>query len=238
MSPAGGIIERGRRAFYNAGGPWYRCRIAERLGSQRWSAPALYSMDRRLAELVPGPGVFVEAGGHDGYTQSNTYFLERQRGWSGVLVEPVPELYRRCAARRPRARVFNCALVDPEHAGSPVTIQFGDLMSQVGQDASHSAGGLAVTGRAAYEVQVPGRTLTEVLQEAGVDHVDVLVLDVEGHELAALAGLDLDEIAPANILVETLDRAAQQPGIDAALSHRYGFAEAISPYDLLYRLRA
>lgn len=232
------VLEPARRAFYNAGGPWYRCRAAERLGSRRWSAPALYGMDRRLAELVPGPGVFLEAGGHDGYTQSNTYYLERFHGWSGVLVEPVPELYGRCVQRRSRARVFNCALVGPQDAGKPVRIQFGDLMSKVGDDGSHAAGGLAVTGRRAYEVEVPGRTLTEVLREAGVEHVDVLVLDVEGNELPALAGLDLDVLAPAMILVETLDRAAQQPGIDAALASRYDFAEALSPYDLLYRLRS
>jgi hypothetical protein len=84
----------------------------------RYSQPALFGMDRRLEALMPWPGgTFLEAGAHDGYTQSNTYFLEHHRGWSGVLVEPVPELRAKCERRRPRAQVFGCALVGP---GTPI----------------------------------------------------------------------------------------------------------------------
>ena len=121
-------IQRARRAFYNAGGPYLRARLFERLGSERFSRPALFDLDARLEALLPpGPGIFVEAGAHDGYTQSNTYFLERRRGWSGVLVEAVPELAERARRRRPRSRVVQAALVGP---GAPPTvpIRFGDLM--------------------------------------------------------------------------------------------------------------
>ena len=47
-------------------------------------------------------GVFVEAGANDGYAQSNTYYFERMRGWSGVLIEPVPELAHHCPFRAGR----------------------------------------------------------------------------------------------------------------------------------------
>ena len=65
----------------------------------------------------------------------------------------------------------------------------------------------------------------------------MLVLDVEGAELGVLAGLDLDRHAPAHMLIETNDRAAQQPAVDAALASRYEFVRAITPVDLLYRRR-
>ena len=65
----------------------------ERSGSWRLSHPALHEMDRKLDAVIGrDSGFFVEAGGHDGYTQSNTYYLERARGWRGVLVEPMPEM--------------------------------------------------------------------------------------------------------------------------------------------------
>jgi FkbM family methyltransferase len=229
------IIERARRRFYNAGGPWYRCRLFEALGSERYSHPAMYDMDRKLAELMPWKGgTFLEAGAHDGYTQSNTYYLERHLGWSGVLVEPIPELRARCERRRPNSRVVNCALVAPDHGGATVTMQFGDLMSIAGEDASHARAGLAVAGRAGYSIEVPARTASSVLDEAGLS-VDLMVLDVEGNELDVLAGLDLERHAPRYLLVEALDRAAQQRVLDSALASYYEPLQALSEFDLLYR---
>jgi FkbM family methyltransferase len=231
-------ITAARRRFYNASGPWYRARLFEKLGSQRYSHPALFGIDRRLAELLPWDGgTFVEAGAHDGYTQSNTYYLERCRGWTGVLVEPVPELRARCERRRRHSTVVGCALVAPEQAGRTVEVQFGDLMSTVDGDGTHAAGGLAVAGRHAYSVSVPGRTLTSVLDDAGLTAIDLIVLDVEGREPDVLAGLDLARHAPRYLLVEMLERERQQPSIDAALAGRFEFAEALSEYDMLYRRR-
>jgi hypothetical protein len=38
-------------------------------------------------------GFFVEIGGFDGETLSNSLFLEKERGWSGLLVEANPYTY-------------------------------------------------------------------------------------------------------------------------------------------------
>lgn len=232
-------LDPARRAFYNAGGPWQRARLFSAIGSTRYSHPADGGLDTLLAQLVPsGGGVFIEAGAHDGYTQSNTYFLERHCGWHGVLVEAVPELFARARARRPRSQVFGCALVSPEREGTLVEVRFGDLCSAVGADPDHVARGLGPSRRRGYSVEVPGRTLSAVLEEAGVGRADVLVLDVEGAELDVLAGLDLERHGPAHMLVETNDRAAQQPGVDAALASHYEFVRAVTAVDLLYRRRS
>ena len=46
-------------------------------------------------------GTFVDVGGYDGATGSNTFFLETHRGWTGALVEPVPaQLARAKTIRR------------------------------------------------------------------------------------------------------------------------------------------
>ena len=37
---------------------------------------------------------FIEAGAHDGEEISNTLFLEMQRNWTGLLVEPNPNLFK------------------------------------------------------------------------------------------------------------------------------------------------
>jgi FkbM family methyltransferase len=234
-APVDAAVRRGRQAFYNLGGPWHRCRLFEALGSRRYSRPALFGMDNRLAELMPWrDGTFVEAGAHDGYTQSNTYYLERHRGWTGLLVEPIPELRERCARRRPKSQVIGKALVGPGASGDSITMHFGDLMSSMDTDGQHAAG-LTVVGRHGYSVDVPAQTLSGALDEAGLTNIDVMVLDIEGHELDVLAGLDFERHAPRYLLVEMLDRATQQPALDAALSSYCQPVEMLSEYDVLYK---
>ena len=66
---------------------------AETRGDDTLSRPALHELDVKLGAIIDRDGgFFVEAGAHDGFTQSNTYWLERFRGWRGLLVEPMPEL--------------------------------------------------------------------------------------------------------------------------------------------------
>src|SRR5680860_384457 len=87
-----------------------RRRIAEKVGIERYSHVSIPAIEICLARHLPPQGVFVEAGANDGIWQSNTYLLER-RGWRGVLIEPIPELFDRCRRNRPQSQVYNCALV-------------------------------------------------------------------------------------------------------------------------------
>jgi FkbM family methyltransferase len=159
-------------------------------------------MDVRLAELLGDGGVFVEAGANDGFRQSNTYYLERFHGWSGVLVEPIPELADVARRRRTKSRVINCALVAEDFPEETVTIRFRDLMSSVDPEVSETSWGW----ERAYDVAVRARTLTSVLEEAGVEKVDLMSLDVEGHEASVLDGLDLERFGPKWLLIEVRDR--------------------------------
>jgi FkbM family methyltransferase len=199
-------------------------------------------MDRALRRVIGRDGgFFVEAGANDGFEQSNTYWLERFCGWSGVLVEPVPQLYREAARERSRSQVFNCALVSFGDEG-PVTMRYGNLMSIIsgsrGSDAADHAY-LAPARRTgmepSYEVTVPGRTLTSILDEAQAPEIDLLSLDVEGFEPQALKGLDFERHAPRYLLVEIQDMSAGRDEIESILGDRYVAVEQLSPMDLLFR---
>jgi len=39
-------------------------------------------------------GFFVEAGAFDGEARSNSFFFERERGWTGLLFEANPQLFQ------------------------------------------------------------------------------------------------------------------------------------------------
>jgi FkbM family methyltransferase len=215
-------------------------RLFERAGSDRLSRPALHGMDAKLDELFARDGgTFVEAGGFDGYTQSNTYYLEHFRRWRGILVEPMPELAAEARLNRAGARVFQCALVADDYEGEAIEMDFGDLWSAVrGVHADDwAAGGVVLGWRDRRIERVPVRTLSGLLDEAGIPEVDLLSLDVEGYEAQALRGLDLERHAPKWILVEMHDLAAGRAEIGPLLGERYVEHEQLSPVDVLYRRR-
>lgn len=197
-------------------------------------------MDVKLDELFDRDGgTFLEAGGFDGYTQSNTYYLERFRGWRGVLVEPMPELAAEARLNRPRSRVFQCALVAQGYDGDEIEMDFGELMSTVQgvHEENWAAQGIALGWRDPRVERVPAQTLTEILDTAGLGEVDLLSLDVEGYEAEALGGLDLKRHAPRWILVEMHDLTAGRAEIAPLLADRYVEHGELSPLDVLYRRR-
>jgi len=218
-------------------------RRLEARGDWSRSRPALHGIDTRLdAILAKDHGFFVEAGANDGYQQSNTYALERIRGWRGVLVEPVPALYEEAVRERPGARVFNCALVAAGHADPEVTLRYGGLMTVVGATVEETHDWVAAAHAVAqeepeHEFSVAARTLSSLLDEVAAPEVDLLSLDVEGYEPQVLAGLDLERHAPRYVLVEIRDPETGRAPVEAALGSGYVEVEQVSPYDVLYARR-
>ncbi|HYF36595.1 MAG TPA: FkbM family methyltransferase [Prosthecobacter sp.] len=220
-----------RRQLANLLRPWL-----ERLGIASLSRPALHGIDRRLAQILPQRGGwFLEAGANDGFQQSNTYYLERFRGWHGVLVEPEPSLAAMCRRRRPRASVLECALGSPETADATIELRCAGLMSHVrgalGHDSmerERAAHGLALQGLPPQErtVTVPVRTLTEVLDQAAAPaQPDLLSIDVEGYELEVLKGLDLRRYQPKAICIEV--RTSNLEEVRLMLARHYHLKEVL-----------
>lgn len=177
----------------------------------RWIADRMFRpavmKDTHEADLVRDffgarPGVFVEVGANDPKNYSQTYHLE-QIGWTGVLVEPLPQLAERLERER-RARVFAVACGAPEHHGATMPMMVAgeagalstlcDTMRETGMERA-SAGRDRI-------IQVPVRTLDSILEEAEVKRIDFLSIDVEGFEIEVLKGFDPRRYRPRLILIE------------------------------------
>jgi FkbM family methyltransferase len=202
----------------------------------------LDGLDKKLEPYIDfDNGIFVEAGANDGQTQSNTAYFARHRGWRGILVEPIPDLAAKCRLARPESVVENCALVAFEAEGQSVPMTSCGLMSVVDggwsdpeAERAHVETGEKIQSLTAYHVDVPGRSLSGLLDKHGMDHVDLLSLDVEGFERQALKGLDLRRHRPGFILVEARFR---EP-IDELLLPYYEAVAQLSHHDVLYRAKA
>jgi FkbM family methyltransferase len=212
----------------------------------------LDELDLKVAAHLPESGVFVEAGAHDGLTQSNTAMLEFSRGWKGLLVEPIPELARHCRANRPGAVVEQAALVAAGFPSDRVRMTYCNRSSIVeGGRGSPEADRAWVErcrnlpdqeGVRPYSLLVPARTLSSLLEQHRIERVDFLSLDLEGYEANALRGLDLERHRPALILVEV---SRERRAIDEVLSPWYAQVAELSDhrehdppwYDVLYRAR-
>jgi FkbM family methyltransferase len=143
-------------------------------------------------------GFFIEVGAHDGYQLAVTYALEAV-GWTGLLVEPIPEAFTACQKRRPRSRVVHAALSRP---GSGPTANFAVTTDELFSRLAHVPGQLQTgPGWTERTVVVPQTTMDALL----VDHegpIDVAVIDVEGGEMDLLAGFDLRKHQPRVLLIE------------------------------------
>jgi FkbM family methyltransferase len=202
----------------------------------------LNELDKKLEPYIDfDNGMFIEAGANDGQTQSNTAYLARHRGWRGLLVEPIPELAARCRAARPESVVENCALVASDADGQSVPMTYCGLMSVVDggwsdptAERAHVETGRRVQSLTPYHVDVPGRSLSALLDQHKMSHIDLLSLDVEGFERQALEGLDLRRHRPRFILVEARFREE----IDDLLLPHYEAIAQLSHHDVLYRTKA
>jgi len=201
---------------------------------------SLNSLDKKIERYLPANGIFIEAGANDGLNQSNTLFLARVHGWKGILVKPVPRLFKRCYKNRPESFCVNVALVAPEDSGSIIDLIDVDLMTSVRNtknfafDETHIRTAELVQGISRTSTSTTGKTISEVITESGFPGIDFLSLDVEGFELEALKGFTKEEHFPRYILIET----KQLDLVHEVLGHRYELVEALSNHDYFMQLKS
>jgi FkbM family methyltransferase len=140
-------------------------------------------------------GYFVEVGANDPHEGSQTWLLE-QSGWTGVLIEPQPDLAAELRSRR-KAKVFAVACSSPENADRELPLHVAGPLSSL--DRRRMAPGAAPE----RVIKVPVRTLDSILTEAATPtNFDFLSIDVEGHEIEVLRGFDIARWRPRLVLLE------------------------------------
>lgn len=177
-------------SFYN---PSPSCQIPE--------LSSLYSMF--LGER--GNGFFVECGAFDGISYSNSSCLA-DAGWSGILIEPIPEFAKMCRERyidNPRIQIVetavgaNTELINISVAG-PLTTS-NNLLLQSYSEIQWAKSAVSD----ARTISVPQKTLDDILAATDTSkQIDVLIVDVEGAEDSVFKGFTFDIWRPKMVIVE------------------------------------
>ena len=152
--------------------------------------------------VLQSPGaVFLEAGAYDGLIESNTWFFERCLGWRGILVEGQPSLSEQLLVNRPAT--LNVREASCSKRG---------LVKYSARPLGHRAGGASIGGISTHQGIVDERDSSGVavqcaplgsrLAALDVRRIDLLVLDVEGQELAVLRTIDFAWTAIGVLVVE------------------------------------
>jgi FkbM family methyltransferase len=187
-------------------------------------------------------GVFVDIGAHDGISFSNTYFFEKELGWTGICVEPHPD----CFAKLKQNRTCSCWGVCAGNVEGMVNFLkidgYAQMLSGVyaAYDQKHLArieAELAHYGGKAQIIPIAMHTMSSILHQEGITYVDFLSLDVEGAELAVLQGIDFTQCSIQYILVERNYKESFEPIEQLLASQGYVNVHSFD-FDELFELKS
>ena len=159
-------------------------------------------------------GVFVDVGAHDGITFSNSYFFENELKWTGICIEPIPEIFKELVINRKCQCIQGC-VTDYSGDGkffkvsSPTTHPAANLEMLSGLVMKYNPihlnrmnSELSVNGGALKTIDVKCYLLNDILKQSGITHVNLLSIDTEGGEFEILSSIDFDQYKIDVITVE------------------------------------
>ncbi|MFM8365260.1 MAG: FkbM family methyltransferase [Verrucomicrobiota bacterium] len=152
-------------------------------------------------------GVFVDIGAHDGVSFSNSLFFERELGWSGICVEPIPAVFQKLQKNRRCACIQACVDEKPGRVRFTRVTGYGEMLSGISSkyDPKHRERierTIANEGGCVEEIEVEAVSPADLLRSHSIHRVDLLNIDTEGNESAILHCWPFDLAKPRVILVE------------------------------------
>ncbi len=140
-------------------------------------------------------GIFVDVGANDPYRDSQSFHLE-QLGWSGLLIEPLPDMCELLRKHRRGAVIPYACSSRENHKKILPLISFG-VCSTLEAKLVHS------NKKQKQTIQIETRTLDSILEDNKIEpHFDFLSIDVEGHEVELFKGFSITKWRPKLILLE------------------------------------
>ncbi|MDR3646385.1 MAG: FkbM family methyltransferase [Candidatus Babeliales bacterium] len=156
-------------------------------------------------------GIFIEMGGSDGITNSNTYFFEKYLNWKGICIEPVEYLFKQLIKNR-KSINLNCAVWKIDGYASFIETQlpgeknlgWSGLIDTYDQRHKDELVNFwqKIHNCIVKETKIYCRQFNNICKEYEISHIDFLSIDTEGSELDIIKTIDFEKILIDIITVE------------------------------------
>jgi hypothetical protein len=166
-------------------------------------------------------GVFVELGAFNGIDLSNTLFFERELGWTGHLIEPLPAEFARLVVNRPNCECYNYAIeleegpIDFMSAKAGVLSMSTDNVHKPALDFINKLGGYDI-------ITVQGIPFKNIISADRVPRIDLFSIDVEDNEDKVFLTFDWN-IKVGLFLVEMHDWNEEKNEVCRQLMRDHGY---------------
>lgn len=189
---------------------------------------------------------FVQVGANDGLCNDPVSGFVHRYGWSGLVVEPVPEYfaelrrnYKDCeirfenvavSERREKRNFYYLSNTDGRLPGWAKGI--GSFYRENVLSMRSEIPGFE---RRLVEVELECVPLMEILERNEVTRVDALVIDAEGYDGKILAQVDFSKVTPRLIIFE--HKVLERSELDACLQRLRdaGYSFRLDAYDVVAR---
>ncbi len=186
---------------------------------------------------------FLEFGATNGFELSNSWMLETERGWRGVLAEPDPQWYQALVKNRPNSKVISDCIYSRSGEKmrfiSSATGALSGLKIHAEDDANGPLAGNTRERLKNYqEIDVMTISLNDVFEDYfNGNSIDYMSVDTEGSEFEILSNFNFKKYHPSVVTVEHNYTDAQVRLDDLFTHHGYCriFAE-LTNFDAWYVL--
>ena len=154
------------------------------------------------------PGFYIDLAANDPILRSNTFFFDTCLSWAGLCIEAMPRHHERLREHR------NCEVI-PKCISSTSAPMYFREKGRVGG----AAAVVSKTDVAGDEElhRIECTLLDTVLKDREISHVDVLQLDIEGHEMPAISSVNFNKTTIDIIILE------KNPAVEEHLISRFGY---------------
>ena len=152
-------------------------------------------------------GTFLEFGATNGIELSNSFLLESNFGWKGLLAEPSPQWIGKLKQNRPKSEILDKCIYSESGKNIDFFVSDVGVLSTIDEfrnsDISSMPGNTKARNANGHTLKVPTISLNDVFKNHLDDQrIDYMSVDTEGSEFLILENFNFKKYAPKVVTVE------------------------------------